>query len=69
MNKEQNFDLRMNGNAVVLCGGKACCPELILTETGKVEIKDDDGNRVSMDKEQAKLISHAIDKIEKQKKK
>lgn len=63
------MNLRMNGNAVVLCGGKACCPELILTETGKVEIKDDDGNRVSMDKEQAKLISHAIDKIEKQKKK
>ena len=54
----------MNGNAVVLCGGKACCPELLITEVGKVEITDDDGNKVLMDKDQAKLITEAIKQIE-----
>jgi hypothetical protein len=55
----------MNGNAVILCGGKACCPELSITESGKVKIKDDDGNTVTMDKSQAALIDQAIKKIEK----
>ena len=58
--------MRMNGNAVVLCGGKACCPELTITESGKVKIKDDDGNTVMMDKEQASMINKAIKKLEKQ---
>lgn len=66
MNKEQNFDLRMNGNAVVLCGGKACCPELNINESGDVEIKDDYGNKVRMSKDQAKLINKAINKLEDQ---
>jgi hypothetical protein len=58
------MNMRMNGNAVVLCGGKACCPELLITEVGKVEITDDDGNKVLMDKDQAKLITEAIKQIE-----
>lgn len=62
------MNMRMNGNAVVLCGGKACCPELIVTESGEVEIKDDHGNKVRMEKSQAKLITKAIDKLEKEKK-
>ena len=63
------MNMRMNGNAIVLCGGKACCPELVITESGKVEIKDDDGNKVSMDKSQAKLITQAIDQLEQSKEK
>jgi hypothetical protein len=51
----------------VLCGGKACCPELLITEVGKVEITDDDGNKVLIDKDQAKLITEAIDQLEKKK--
>ena len=62
------MNMRMNGNAVVLCGGKACCPELVITDAGKVEIKDDDGNKVLMEKDQAKLITKAIDQIEKKNK-
>ena len=58
------MNMRMNGNAIVLCGGKACCPELVINEVGKVEITDDDGNKVLMDKDQAKLITEAIDQLE-----
>lgn len=54
----------MNGNVVILCGGKACCPELSITENNKVKIKDDDGNVVTMDKSQAELISEAIKKLD-----
>ena len=60
------MNMRMNGRAVVLCGGKACCPELLMTDDGKVEIKDDDGNKVRMDKDQAKLITKAIEKLDKE---
>ena len=56
----------MNGNAVILCGGKACCPELSITESNKVMIKDDDGNTVTMEKSQAKLITEALKKLEEQ---
>lgn len=66
MNNEKSFDLRMNGDAVILCGGKACCPELNFNDAGEVEIKDDYGNKVRMSKDQAKLINKAIDKLEDQ---
>ena len=58
--------MRMNGRAVVLCGGKACCPELVMTDDGKVEIKDDNGNKIRIEKDQAKLITKAIDKLDRE---
>ena len=57
--------MRKKQNTVVLCGGKACCPELAFTKDGKVKIKDDYGNTVVMDKSQAKLITGAIKELEK----
>lgn len=57
--------MRKNKNTIVLCGGKKCCPELSVTDDGKVKIKDDDGNIVTMDKKQAKLIDQAIKDLEK----
>jgi len=63
MKKMQNDDLRMNGRAVVLCGGKACCPELVINDD-EVSIKDDHGNTVVMSTDQARLINKAIDKLE-----
>ncbi len=57
--------MRKNKNTIVLCGGKKCCPELTLTEDGKIKIKDDYGNVVMMDKKQAKLIDNAIKELEK----
>lgn len=51
---------------IVLCGGKKCCPELTITEDGKVKIKDDYGNTVTMEKSQAKMVTGAVEKLEKQ---
>jgi len=52
-------------NTIILCGGKKCCPELTITEDGKVKIKDDFGNTVTMDKSQTKMITGAVKKLEK----
>ncbi len=51
---------------IVLCGGKKCCPELTITDDGKVKIKDDYGNTVTMEKSQAKMVTDAVNKLEKQ---
>ena len=58
--------MRRDRNTIILCGGKKCCPELSITKEGKIEIRDDFGNTVIMDKKQAKLISVAIKELEKQ---
>ena len=54
---------KVNNNSMVLCGGKACCPILTLDENS-VTIKDDYGKQVKMTKEQALLISLAIEELE-----
>ena len=51
-------------NSIVLCGGKSCCPILTLNDN-VVNIKDDYGNEIKIDKKQALLISDAIKKLEK----
>jgi len=47
--------------SILLCGGKACCPILMLHEDKKtLQITDDDGNIIKMDISQAKLIDKAL---------
>jgi hypothetical protein len=49
---------------IKLCCGKAGCPELSVNEeTERVEIKDDDGNIVTMEISQALLMGKALDSI------
>ncbi len=51
-------------NTVILCCGKAGCPELSIDDTSDtVTIKDDDDNVVTMQLSQAKLIGQAIDSL------
>jgi len=57
--------MRNGLKTIVLCGGKKCCPELSFTEDGKVKIKDDYGNTVMMEKDQAKMITGAVKKLDK----
>jgi len=52
--------LRLNGDAVVLCGKGKCCPELKKIDDDTYEIKDDDGNTVRVKKEQLALIPDAV---------
>ena len=45
--------------SILLCGGKACCPQLSLRKDKKtVQITDDSGNVVTMDISQAKLLQN-----------
>ncbi len=47
--------------SILLCGGKACCPTLMLHDDEKtIQITDDNGNIVKMDISQAKLIDKAL---------
>lgn len=49
---------------IILCCGKAGCPELSVDEDNDVvTIKDDDGNVVSMKVSQARMIGEAIDRL------
>ena len=50
--------------SILLCGGKACCPMLIIHKDKKtVQITDDDGNTIEMDISQAKLIDDALNDL------
>ena len=50
--------------SILLCGGKACCPQLSLHKDKKtVQITDDTGNVVTMDISQAKLIDEALNDL------
>jgi len=49
---------------IMLCGGKKCCPQLSITKEGQVQIIDDGGHTVLMDKSQARLINEALDQFE-----
>ena len=57
---------RLNGG-VVLCCGKAKCPVVNLEKNEQLSITDDDGNKVKMDINQAKLLTQAIEQLEKEK--
>ena len=64
--KSINIFMSKDIKKVVLCGGKKCCPELTINKQGKVEIKDNYGNTVIMDRNQAKMVTGAVEKLEKQ---
>ncbi|MDD4856609.1 MAG: hypothetical protein PHD74_00730 [Candidatus Krumholzibacteria bacterium] len=40
---------------VVLCSGTKCCPEALI-DGDKITIRDDDGGRVTLTKEQVKIL-------------
>lgn len=41
---------------ILLCGRKTCCPVLERVDGNHVSITDDDGNKVVLEYEQAKLL-------------
>jgi len=57
--------LKQLDNGILLCCGKAKCPVINLAGDDQLTITDDDGNTVKMDVNQAKLITQAIDQLEK----
>ena len=55
--------LKSVNGGVLLCCGKAKCPMVNLEGDNQLTITDDDGNKVKLDVDQAKLLSRAIDQL------
>jgi hypothetical protein len=49
--------------SVILCCGSKRCP-VVSTDGDNIKIKDDFGQTVTMSKQQAKMISEAVDMLE-----
>jgi len=60
---KNNYYLRPEGNKIFMCCGKANCPSVSINKEGLVEITDDYGNSVKMNKDEASLIHDAISKL------
>jgi hypothetical protein len=58
-----NKNLRIEGNRVFMCCGKAGCPSVGFSPEGLIEIIDDHGNKVKMEESQAKLIAQAVKEL------
>ena len=58
-----NKNLRREGNVVFMCCGKAGCPSVEFNPEGLIEIKDDHGNTVKMEENQARLIAKAVKEL------
>lgn len=57
-------NLRLNPNgSVTLCARKVCCPTMERIDDEMVKITDDNGNTITIRKEQAVLIKDGIDII------
>lgn len=60
---KNNYSLRQEGSKVFMCCGKAGCPSVEFDSEGMVEIKDDFGNAVKMNKGEAALIAGAVEQL------
>lgn len=61
-----NSILNINPNgSITLCGRKnSCCPVMTPVDKDVISITDDDGNKITIKKEQARLINQALDVLE-----
>ena len=57
------MDLRKKSDGIVLCCNKVKCPIVHKIDDKKISITDDDGNRVVIDIDQAKLLPKAIEEL------
>ena len=51
-------------NSVMLCCNSKACPEVYFRDKNSIQIRDDDGFVVTITKDQARMISEAVDLIE-----
>jgi|SaaInlStandDraft_2_1057019.scaffolds.fasta_scaffold125701_2 hypothetical protein len=55
--------LKKQGNDVILCCNGVKCPVVRDVGNEKIQIKDDDGNKIVITKEQANLIPDALKQL------
>jgi hypothetical protein len=60
---KDKYYLRQEGEKFFMCCGKAGCPSVEMNEEGLVEIADDYGNKVKMNKSEANLIAGAVEQL------
>ena len=60
---KDNYYLRPEGNKIFMCCGKQKCPNVEITDEELVQISDDYGNSVKMKKEEAELITAAVNQL------
>lgn len=53
-------------NSVMLCCNSKACPEVYPKGENSIQIRDDDGFIITITKDQARMISDAVDIIDKQ---
>jgi hypothetical protein len=58
------MELKKENNSVVLCGRGKCCPTLKEESGDLISITDDNGNSITIKKEQAALIPKALKLLE-----
>lgn len=63
MKTQSDYYLRPEGNKIFMCCGKAKCPSVNLSGNDMIEISDDYGNTVKMKKDEARLITEAVNKL------
>ena len=65
-NKNLKHD-KVNDSVILCCGGKRC-PQVYNKNANTIQIRDDDGFIITITKDQARMISDAVDIIEKESK-
>ena len=60
---KDEYYLRPEGHKIFMCCGKARCPSVQVDDEGLIAIEDDYGNSVKMKKEEALLLSGAVNKL------
>lgn len=60
------MNLKKEGKSILLCCGKARCPELkkSASKKGHYELKDDFGGKVSLTKDQLLIIKDAVKELD-----
>lgn len=54
----------MKEKSIILCNtSRGCCPVMTVKEDNSVEIKDDYGNTVKMNLEQAQMIGSKLEEV------
>ena len=52
----------MKSHSIKLCCGKKGCPEISLIK-GKIKIKDDYGNEITITSDEAKLLGPSVNRL------
>ena len=57
--KKEKWRKIMKPVRIMLCRGKGCCPEILLSDEG-VEIKDDAGGKVHLTRDEVEILKEKL---------